>query len=277
MSPSSNPGTKTQFAVQLIEAEEGTLVGAHPSLGMRLARRILEEGLIPGLAPEKGEKGEPGLKSEVTQATDWRLDFAVRSASGETLVEVKNVVCADYAADAAPERRGKDHCVIVSGAKPYERTAPFPWGTVKQTYEGTTCVSERAIKHLTRLTAEAQLGTNAAVLFVVNRGDALRFRACHEACPLFAERLAAAVSSGVRVVACNVSWTLDGEAQFGSVIEDSATLSSPIVDGAPLQEGAPSQTLRRTRPAPPTPSPAPRKRSRGGVSSGTPMGSGGER
>lgn len=86
------------------------------------------------------------IKKEFTVSTSggekMRADFVldiegtkkdgVKSES-QIVVEVKNVVCADYAAETAPSRKG---CVYISSDKQYERCAIFPWGNVRQMFQG---------------------------------------------------------------------------------------------------------------------------------------------
>jgi DNA-binding sugar fermentation-stimulating protein len=160
----------------------------------------------------------------------------------QSLIEVKNVVCTDVKANLAPKKRGINHCVIVSETEPYSRTALFPWGRVGQTFEGNKVVSERAIKHLRNLanlssmpsslsssspttrtsssptTTTSSTNFNGIVLFVVNRSDCESMRACHEACPIFASELKAAVDKGCTVVSFKVHWTTDGKAYFDRIV-----------------------------------------------------------
>ena len=81
-------------------------------------------------------------------------------------------------------------------------------------------MSARAIKHVRELTKIAKgLATDeegkklkASVLFIVNREDALVFRANDEACPSFARYLKEASEAGVTVLARRIIWgTDDGE------------------------------------------------------------------
>ena len=53
----------------------------------------------------------------------------------------------------------------------------------------------------------------AAVLFVVVRSDATKFRPNAEACPSFARYLGEARRAGVRVLAHRVKWSDDGDAE----------------------------------------------------------------
>lgn len=62
-------------------------------------------------------------------------------------------------------------------------------------------VTERGRKHLLELIHVVEAGHRAAMLFVVPRTDGAAFRAAHEIDPAYADALAAAVASGVEVVA----------------------------------------------------------------------------
>ena len=72
---------------------------------------------------------------------------------------------------------------------------------VAQEFEGQKVVSTRAIKHIRNLVDMRSEEVRPIVLFVVNRSDCERVRACGEACPVFAKELAKASKKGVLVVA----------------------------------------------------------------------------
>jgi len=119
----SKPGGKTSHAVQLVRVDEVecgdggfTWVGAHPSLGNKVAKQLLERGLISeaGLGTEAGSR-PVDIRSEVTmpktkgtEEETVRADFVV----GDAVVEVKSCVCADYQKDSAPPSSKKDRYVI---------------------------------------------------------------------------------------------------------------------------------------------------------------------
>ena len=168
------------------------------------------------------------LRRQVTYG-DSRVDYeltdydATEENKFKALLEVKNVVCADFRKDIAPEKRNPNHCVIVSeedGDK-YKRNAIFPWGKIGQTFEGKKVVSERAIKHLRNLgdLTSKNNDIKAVILFVINRADCEEMRACHEQCPVFAEELKAVSSiNGVTVTSFRVRWTEDGKAYFDGIV-----------------------------------------------------------
>ena len=173
------------------------------------------------------------MRQQVTLG-DSRADFQMTltnpdGKSHRVIVEVKNVVCADYEAGKEPTPLSPGHCVVVAqppstcksedGKEGYQRTALFPWGRTRgQKFEGKTCVSERACKHLRNLQSLLDEDTTPVVLFIVNRSDCESIRACHEKCPVFAEVLAEAVNTGVKALAVRVRWTEEGECFFDGIV-----------------------------------------------------------
>ena len=112
----------------------------------------------------------------------------------------------------------------------YSRSAIFPWGRSAQIGpEGEKVVSARAIKHVRELMAivkgervEADGGKlAAAVLFIVVRSDAERFRPNAEACPSFARYIREAHDAGVLVLSHRVRWG-DAGAELGQAFHDGA-------------------------------------------------------
>lgn len=253
------PGGKTSHSIELLLApapncatvddDSGILVGAHPQLGEKLAEIVLQKGLLQDVigygaarldtrkrtsSPKKKKKQEEDdepqdqgvvLRRQCTYG-DSRVDFELTDYSQEdktkarSLVEVKNVVCSDFAASLAPEKTGPNHCVITSESEEYSRTAIFPWGRIGQTFEGKKVESERAIKHLRNLgnLTTTDENINAIVLFVINRSDCEHMRACHEQCPTFAAELKKTAEKGCVVTSFRVRWTREGKAYFDGII-----------------------------------------------------------
>jgi DNA-binding sugar fermentation-stimulating protein len=209
---------KCEFIAQLLHVDESglapslyppTWVGAHPSLGERIAESWLWNNLVEGI---------PSIVDMQAQVrnpcgADMRSDFLLHHADGtKRLVEVKTVVDTDYSTTAPPTNV---KCLFLTDATPYTRTAIFPWGNSNQKGpDGEKVVSARAIKHVHEMTQIVQgklsdgeaTAYEATVLFVVIRGDAERFRPNHEACPSFRKYLKAAETAGVQVLAKCVSW-----------------------------------------------------------------------
>ena len=239
--------TKTAFAIQLVASPEGCWIGAHPSLGNKLAAAALQRGLLAAaLGPHVS------ARAEATHGR-MRVDFELADAAGaRTLLEVKNVVCSDYAKGSKAGRpKGYDLVYAAAEGEQYRRAAIFPVGKIGQKLEdGTRCVSERAIKHvseLAALTAESNgavkariltramplmrqvadvlarfafRAAQAAVLFVVNRGDCHSVSVRRSSCAALAAAAARAAAAGVAFHAFRVRWS-GSQAHFdGSVPTD---------------------------------------------------------
>ena len=204
------------------EAGGGVWIGARQAAGETMALELLRAGMVFG--PEHGDVLEVKREVRNIAGCDMRADFVVthqpmpEGPTQRTVVEVKTVVDTDYNAQTAPKR---SNCVFIGPSNPYRRAGIFPWGSAKQsTPEGTKVVSARAIKHvrhLAELASGVRLEENgeklgAALLFILNRGDAGSVRPNAEACPIFAQTVADARAKGVQVLAHKVRWgTCDAE------------------------------------------------------------------
>ncbi|CAJ1949604.1 unnamed protein product [Cylindrotheca closterium] len=208
---------KCEFIAQLIYVDESDLgyeptwVGAHPSLGEKIAEQLVEGNLLGPSFP-----AVESFKREVKDigGASMRADFLIQHKD-QTLppriLEVKTVVDTDYKLGATPERA---KCVFTSKKDPYIRTGIFPWGNSNQKGpDGENVVSARAIKHvreLTKLANDKKQSFLATVLFIVIREDAKVFRPNHEACPSFARYLKEAEEQGVQLLAKRVCWKVEG-------------------------------------------------------------------
>lgn len=211
----NDSNTKTRFTVQFCEEqrEDGGVVtvACHPNLAERAARVLLEGGLLTE------ELGLYDLENVLRQQTfgKSRVDFVVQDIENNciTLVEVKNVVGADYIHGSVPAGRSEIGVYSVVPQLPdgsdYKRHAIFPHGSKKAEIG---VVSDRAIKHVHELTCmhgtiDSQ-GRNvkSAILFIINRSDCEAFRPCHEADMVFAQMLLRARESGVQLIAKEVVW-----------------------------------------------------------------------
>lgn len=205
---------KCEFIAQLLRVDESVLgyepawVGAHPSLGEKVAEQLVGRNLLGPNFPTVDS-----FKREVRNVggTDMRADFLIKHADQNLpprILEVKTVVDTDYAASAIPTDGLK--CVFTNDQVPYVRTGIFPWGSCNQKGpEGEKVVSARAIKHvreLTRIVKDDTQQFDATVLFVVIRHDAKAFRPNSDACPSFTKYLKEAKKSGVQVLAKQVIW-----------------------------------------------------------------------
>ena len=209
--------TKTKFTVQLCEEqrEDGGVVtvACHPNLAERAARVLLEDHL---LTDELGNYDSERVLRQQTFGNS-RVDFVVQNESENsiTLVEVKNVVGADYKEGSVPSGRCEVGVYSVTpkeaDGSDYKRHAIFPHGSKKAEVN---VVSDRAIKHIHELTC--MQGTTddqgryvkSSILFIINRSDCEAFRPCHEADMLFAQMLLRAQERGVLIIAKEVIWTL---------------------------------------------------------------------
>lgn len=148
------------YHVERMEADKSThLVGVHPTTANILARRLLEGDVVLGGGVER-------VDNEVTMGT-CRFDFVVTHLGGrKTIVEVKNVPCADYADGNKPEKKVAN---AVEGLDAYGKMAIFPEGYKKKAADP---VSPRALKHVEELQAVAEAGEmDACLLYIVQRLD----------------------------------------------------------------------------------------------------------
>lgn len=216
---------KCEYIAQLLHVDETPLskqyiptwVGAHPSLGERIAHELIQQGRFFDNVME--------IKREVSkvEGMDMRADFVLTLEDGtKRVVEVKTVVDTDYSTHHGLPNRAK--CVFSSDKLPYKRTAIFPWGNSNQKGpDGEKVVSARAIKHVRELTKLANMeGYRSTVLFIVIRDDAETFRPNYEACPSFCKYLKQAEEAGVELLAKRVTWnvTANGETPTAQCIED---------------------------------------------------------
>jgi DNA-binding sugar fermentation-stimulating protein len=192
-------------------------VGAHPSLGERVAERLIQENRLglPAIAQVEKQKA-----FALPDGSKMRTDFFLKHVDGtKRLIEVKTVVDTDYICveDVPPSLKSPNNLVLpYKNASTYRRTALFPCGCGKQKGpDGETVVSARAIKHVQELTRMVELKSKdssyeAAILFVVCRGDAEDFSPNAAACPSFALYLKVAHDAGVQIIARRVSWDDQG-------------------------------------------------------------------
>lgn len=236
----------------------GCWVGAHPSLGEQIADSLLRSGRLN--EELGGTITQVQREVTAVAGTDMRCDFLLTLEDNSRIVlEVKTVVDTDYnpalqapstdlmasveASSPSTTPKGKSYykkakadqaCVFLgrperTGGR-YSRSAIFPWGRSAQIGpEGEKVVSARAIKHVRELMAivkgervEADGGKlAAAVLFIVVRSDAERFRPNAEACPSFARYIREAHDAGVLVLSHRVRWG-DAGAELGQAFHDGA-------------------------------------------------------
>ena len=144
------------------------MVGVNTHRANRLAAEALAAGAIPELA------AYASVRAEVRYGAASRVDFLL-------------------------EGEGRPSCWLEVKSVTLSRTAGLA--------EFPDCRTERGAKHLAELTAMANQGHAAAVLFVVQRNDCDRFAAAADLDPAFAEALDHAQANGVKVMAhgCDIS------------------------------------------------------------------------
>jgi len=228
---------KTDMTIYLCaekrEGGDSSVIGYHPSLAETAAKKMLKDGLIS----EFPAYDVDNIRQQVTFGKS-RVDYVLShpDTNALTLVEVKNVVGADYTSGLVPT----DRCsvgVYERKKGDNDRCAIFPVGPTKP---GIGCVSDRAIKHVTELTnlhstVDAATGKtiNSAILFVINRSDCDKFRPCHEADMLLAQCLLRARGKGVMLLAKEVVWK-GSEARLGRtlpVVFDESVRQQDIDEG----------------------------------------------
>ncbi len=162
------PGSARTTPYDLALVRQGTeWVSVDARLPNRLFREALEEGRLPEW------QGAEFLQAEVRLGRS-RLDFLLGGPEPgqRTWVEVKSVTLVQEGYGLFPD-----------------------------------AITARGTRHLEELAAALAQGDRAAVVFVVQRGDARAFRPHWEADPHFARRLAEVAGRGVQVLAyrCQVS------------------------------------------------------------------------
>lgn len=162
-----SPVTGRKLAWRLEQVVAG---GVTVGVNTQLANRLAEEALTDGLLDLPGEPGAWEIEREVPVGGGTRLDFRLTGPAGCTWLEVKNVTWAE---------RG---------------VALFP-----------DAVTVRGRRHLEVLTRLAESGSYAALVYVVQRGDARAVRAASQVDPAYSAALERARGAGVMVRAVQVA------------------------------------------------------------------------
>jgi len=231
MHDTGNSSRKTTHTIHLchdVPRSNGSVpvVGAHPTLAERFTRACLENFWIPELGRNYKFASQKTYKKS-------RVDFVLEhDDSTITLLEVKNVVCADYLESERKHDETRLLSCLCDEKDEKLRSALFPHGKRKPKSK---VVSERAIKHVQELTqihksmSKDERKLRSAILFLVNRSDCERFRPCHESDPLFSKVLQEAHEAGVLLLAHDVQWQA-GKAFLGKSLpiefHESVSLSS---------------------------------------------------
>jgi sugar fermentation stimulation protein A len=171
LSRSTNAARKLPLSWELVEAPGCGLVGINTALPNRLVEEALRAGRIAALA------GYPELRREVPYGARSRVDFVLAGPGRlDAYVEVKNV-----------------HFSRVPGL------AEFP-----------DSVTARGARHLDELAAVVAGGGRAAMLYLVQRTDSVRFAICRDLDPAYGRAFERARAAGVEMLAYRC--TIDAEA-----------------------------------------------------------------
>ncbi|HVZ15456.1 MAG TPA: DNA/RNA nuclease SfsA [Bauldia sp.] len=158
----SDSKTRTlPWSLELVEVNDG-LVGINTAHPNRLVAEAIAAGAIPELA------GYEALRREVRYGANSRVDFLLTGAGRpDAYVEVKNV-----------------HLLRRPGR------AEFP-----------DSVTARGAKHLAELSAMKTAGHRAAMLYLIQRGDAETFELARDLDPAYAAAFDRAKAAGVEMLA----------------------------------------------------------------------------
>lgn len=171
VSDSGNASRRLPKTLELVQVDDGAgraWVGVNTMRPNAWATQAIMDGLVRGIGSASS------LRREVTIG-DSRLDLLVETKRGQrTWVEVKNTTL------SASGRGGS-------------LEAQFP-----------DAVTSRGRRHLEVLQDRVAEGDRAVILFLVNRGDAKRFRAARSIDPDYADALEVAREGGVKAVALQV-------------------------------------------------------------------------
>lgn len=165
---SGNPRRKYALTWELIEVQDGSLVGINTLRANRLVEEALRSGNLPGFRDYQDVRSEVAVRHSVKSG---RIDFRLRAPGrSDCYLEVKSVTLG--------LSRGL-------GLFPDAR-------------------SERARRHLAILSDLARKGFRAVLLYCAQHTGIRRISSAERIDPEYAEALRLAVASGVEVVACGV-------------------------------------------------------------------------
>jgi len=163
LSRSANATRKYPHTWEMVQMENGMLVGINTGITSRLVHEAIDGGVIGEL------QGYIQVQHEVRFGTrNSRVDLLLHGADGDRCyVEIKNVTAA------------VDHGVAV-----------FP-----------DAVSSRGTKHLQELMTMVDQGHRAVLCFCVQRDDVSQVRPADAIDPVYGRTLRAAIGHGVEVIA----------------------------------------------------------------------------
>lgn len=171
-SRNDDPKRKLKATWELVETPHGRIACINTGRANRLIEEALQTGVITELA------GFTQLRREVKYGEEnSRADFCLMFDQRQVFVEVKSVTLGFADTD----------------------TAAFP-----------DAVSTRGAKHLRELTALAEMGQRAVLIYCVNLSGITAVRAAQEIDPEYAAALAEAKTAGVEVLAYGTQITPAG-------------------------------------------------------------------
>ena len=168
LSPAANPERKLKWTLEIVEVaavdakgrDIQVMVGVNTALANKLVAEAIQGGLIPSLV------GFDTLRTEVKYGSrNSRIDILLEEEARRVWVEVKNVS-------------------LVEGGH-----ARFP-----------DAPSERGRKHLLELQEMVAAGDRAALVFCIQRSDAITVGPADDIDPNYGRLLREAVSTGVEVI-----------------------------------------------------------------------------
>ena len=171
LSRSDSQTRKYPHTWEMVEADLGrgpTLVGINTGHPNRLIAEAIAAGEIEGLT------GYASLRREVRYGESSRIDILLEDPSkAPCFVEIKNV-----------------HMMRVDGL------AEFP-----------DCATARGVKHLRELAQMVRAGHRAVMVYLIQRGDAYRFKLAPDLDPAYGAAFTEASAAGVEAMAfrCRMS------------------------------------------------------------------------
>ena len=181
-------------------------IGVHPKSAEYIVSLCLSKGCIQSLDSINSLEREKKFLNS-------RFDFiCFDKYNRKTIIEVKNVPCADYEDIDHKQRKKMDF----SSRDINSKIAYFPDGYRKKK---TDTVSPRALKHIQEL--EELKKTNpeyrCILIFVIQRNDIIHFQGS-KLDPLYRNALQTAYKNGVEVIPIQIHWEQNGNCYYDKIV-----------------------------------------------------------